>query len=119
MKFPQMTIAVLFLTTSAFANVIDSQYEESFNKLIANKISNKCGSMKELTLISVIETEDEVDQGITDVYYSLKLTGEQLYDQNIYDVYNISIEASYTDGYDRSTGESGSYSIESINCIMQ
>ena len=114
-----MTIVALFLTSSAFANVINSQYADSFNKAISSNIAKECGEMEDLTLTSAIETEDHVDQGITDTNYALELTGKQLYDQNIYDTYKISVKASYLDGYDHRTQEDGSYLIDSIECKMQ
>ncbi|MDD0852850.1 hypothetical protein HBN50_07075 [Halobacteriovorax sp. GB3] len=112
-----MTLALL-ISTSAFATVKNSSYAALHNKALVEAITNECNEMKDLTIVTTKEEIDQVDQGITDYYYTTVLTGKQRYDQNIFDKYTITVESSYLDGYDRSTGESGTYFVNSVKCSM-
>lgn len=93
--------------------------EPRHTKLMEQEIVNECGTFRNLKVLSVAEEKIKVDQGIIDANYVTVLTGEQRYEQNIFEDYIITVESKYYDGWDSATGEHGSYSIESVKCKLQ
>jgi hypothetical protein len=114
------TILVLsLLSGSAMANIINSDYDKRMEKTIISAITNECNVMEDLTLIKSVEKLDEVDQGVTDIFYRSTFTGQQVYDQNIYDVYDIKVTTWYYDLYDHESKEWGDYHVKSVECKMR
>lgn len=117
MKTPLLLLTLLSQTT--FASIINSNYEVRMNDTIETAIVNNCNQMLELTLIKTEKRVEEIDQGIIDIYYTSTFTGKQVYDQNIYDVYDITVETSYDNSYDHQAQESGYYHVDSVECKMR
>jgi len=108
----------LLLVGSASAEIINSNYDVRLNNAIETAITNECNEMDDLTLVSSKVEEDHVDQGITDLKYTTVLSGQQRYDQNIFDQYKIVVESEYADIYDHSTGKYGWYYVKNVECQM-
>ena len=109
---------LLLISNSAFGGIANSNYESTMNNLIEDAITKECGRMKDLTLVTSVVVEDPIDQGVTDLIYTTTLSGEQLYDQNIYDEYEITVVTDYYDLYDHEAREYGSFNVKSVNCNM-
>lgn len=113
-----MLVAALVMVSSAFGQIINSEFDVRLNNVVSQEVTNECNEMIDLTLVDSVVEEDRVDQGIVDYKYTMTLSGKQIYDQNIYDEYKIVVEAEYLDGYDHATGEYGTYIVNSVKCDM-
>ncbi|WP_372656114.1 hypothetical protein [Halobacteriovorax sp.] len=116
----KMTVLLLtLLSGSAIAKITNSDYKPRMEKAIIEAIINECNVMEDLTLVNSVEEIDEVDQGMEDVLYTSTFTGQQVYDQNFYDTYDITVKTWYYDMYDHSSKEWGDYLVKSVECKMR
>lgn len=111
-------LIIALMTLTASAAIKNSNFEARHENEIIESITNKCNWMKNLTVTSTKSEEVKVDQGITDVKYTTTLTGKQIYDQNIYDHYEITVVSWLSDDYDHQSQEYGWYNVESVECEL-
>ena len=109
----------LLISLSAQAGILSSTYEINHVNAIEAKITEKCGSFRDLKVVSSSEEVIVVDQGIRDVKYTTVLSGLQRMDQNIFDEYQIVVESEYADMYDHVNQTWGAYFVNSVTCQMK
>lgn len=118
MKIPLILISFLFVQF-AMAAIPGSSYELRHQNIIESALSKNCGNFRNLQQVSSHEVVIRIDQGIQDVKFITVLTGEQRYDQNLFDTYKITVESYLSDAYDHGSREWGIYSIDSVKCEME
>lgn len=114
-----LLILALTMTSTAFAAIPNSKYEDRHQVAIEKAISKNCGNFRDLVQVGSTEEVIMIDNGIRDIKYKTILTGLQRLDQNIFDSYTISVESNYADMYDHEAREWGAYSVDSVFCQMQ
>ena len=104
------------LALNAQAGIKQSELESRHLGLIESAVNEKCSIYGDLVQTDVKSENVRVDQGITDVYYTVQLEGKVRVDQMIFDVYDITVKTALFDQYDHSTGNWGSYEVLSVDC---
>ncbi len=118
MKKTLIAISLLF-TQISFAEITNSNHELRHQDLIEKSITSNCGSMRDLTEVSVTSEDIVIDNGIRDINYVTVLSGLQRMDQNIFDRYTITVKSNYADMYDHSSQNWGAYNVSSVTCVME
>ena len=114
-----LLLAIALLTSQVtFAAISNSNNEARHQTLIEAAILDKCGSFIDLEQHSQTETAVPVDNGIVDVQYSTVIYGKSRLDQNIFDVYTITVNSEKVDMYDHTAANWGVYSITSVTCVQ-
>ncbi len=120
-----MKSLILFFTAlmsfSSLATIQNSQLELRHQNLIEKSIMDHCqlsnGSIVE---INTKTTAIKVDNGITDFKFETLLEVHQRVDQNLFDVYKVTVKSSYASGYDHSSQNWGTYLVDEIsNCVQK
>lgn len=119
MKSLLVMIATLIATTTAQAKIAASNLDERHQQVIEQAIEKNCFNFRHLEQASVTEEIIQVDQGIQDRKYTSQFKATVRLDQQIFDTYNVTIVSMYWDGYDHSTRNWGSYSVESVSCVQE
>lgn len=110
---------MILISFSSLASIRDSKYDARHIKAIKSAILAKCGHMSNLAEVSSSEEIIRIDQGIRDIRFTTVITGVQKIDQGIFDNYRITISSYYSDSYDHSDRDWGSYSVESLKCELE
>lgn len=114
-----LLIALVTLASVSGFAANQAALETRHYDLIVKNINEVCGSFRGLQVVNVEKETIRVDQGIIDANYVTTLVGEQRMDQNIFDEYTITVYSSYSDSYDHSAKDWGSYSVDSVRCVMK
>lgn len=117
-KFMKKTliIAALIVSQNLFAEVLQSNYDKNHLAAIEQEIDSQCGRFSSLTQLDNSEKLIQIDNGIVDTEYTTVLSGYKRLDQNIFDLYTITVQSKKYDMYDHKTQTWGSYSVESVTC---
>ncbi len=120
MKSLFLSVVILLASTIASADEIikNSSFTEYQNQKVAQAILHECQIGDRLEVVSQEERIDRVDQGITDVYYTTKMTGIKFYDQGRYNDYKITVESVLFSGYNHNTKDWGTFSVLSVKCDL-
>lgn len=119
MKSLIVMIATLITTTTTQAKIAASNLDERHQQVIEQAIEKNCFIFRHLEQVSVTEEVIQVDQGIQDRKYTSKFKASVRLDQQIFDIYDVSVVSMYWDGYDHNTKNWGSYSVESVSCVQE
>lgn len=111
-------VAALVLSSSAFAKISNSTYENRHLNLIESAITKECGSFYRLTQIESSEEVIQVDQGIRDVIYTTTIEAIDRIDQGVFDEYEVKVVSEFADMYDHANQDWGVYSVTSVSCKM-
>lgn len=109
--------AALLLATSAQAEVLNSQYEARHQAMLKKASLEACQVNRgKLTQISSSVIADQVDQGITDYYFTTELELTVKIDQGVFDTYKVTAQTLLASAYDHDAKDWGIYSVQSITC---
>ena len=111
-----LIIAALIVSQNLFAEVLQSNYDKIHLAAIEQEIESQCGRFSNLTQLDNSEKLIQIDNGIVDTEYTTVLSGYKRLDQNIFDLYTITVQSKKYDMYDHKTQTWGSYSVESVTC---
>ena len=117
MKKLIIALSLVISQTTMAAITTGSDLEVRHLNVIEKAIVAECGNFFNLKQLSSVKELIKVDQGITDAKFETILEGKQKFDQFI-DKYVITVKSEYSDSYDHSTKEWGSYHVSSVNCAF-
>lgn len=114
MKNVLSILLLSFTAISSFAQLQSSVLDSRHQTVIANAVSQRCGVIASLIQLSNITTPIKIDQGITDFNYETELVARVRIDQGQYDEYKIKVFSHYSDAFDHSSRNWGSFSVQTI-----
>ncbi len=110
-----IAFAAILTTNMASATIEGSTYEERHQALIEKSIYEKCGVAGQLSQVSSLSTEIQIDQGITDISFVTEIRVRSRIDQNIFEEFNFTVNSFYSDAYDHESKNWGAYHVESVS----
>ncbi len=108
--------AALLLSVNANALIQNSTFELRHQEAIELAVQSRCGIYKELTQLSYQQDIVKVDNGITDLYFDIRLESKDSQYPNHYPQYDVTVKSLLSDMYDHSTGNWGAYSVLDVVC---
>lgn len=111
-----LLVSTLLVSTFAVAAIESSTFLSHEQTMIEQAIENKCGRSGITTEISTQVQTVNVDNGISDDYFTTQLEVEARMEQNMSEILSVEVKSARYSAYDHANKVWGIFEVLSVNC---
>lgn len=111
-----LLVSSLLVSSFAAAAIDSSTFLAHEQTMIEQAIRSECGRIGTVTEMSTQVETVNVDNGISDDYFTTQLEVEARMDQNIFDIISVEVKSARYSAYDHTNKVWGAFQVISVDC---
>lgn len=113
-----IALVLLFSSASASAMFTGGHYSKTDKIEIYEAIRKACGTPRDLTLLETTEYIENIDAGVTNIYYTSQFSMNVRIDNGVFDQYIATVKSAVYSAYDHETFTWGLFDVLEVKCVM-